>query len=118
MTKLGGENNYPDGAILRNAFQEILKDPQRYLEREDVTPIDTSTGHLKNGMAKSGVLTNSFLLIDPICVDSVDTGLQAETVFYEIMRVLPFPCRVASIKKDIRVLHGSGWTNWCTTSTN
>jgi hypothetical protein len=90
-TKLGGENNYPDGAILRKAFQEILKDPQKYQEREDVTPLDTYTGHLKNGIAESGVLTNTFLLIDPICVDSVvGTGSQAETVFYENMRVLAF----------------------------
>jgi hypothetical protein len=68
-----------------------LKDPQKYQEREDITPTDTNTGHLKNGIAKSGILTNTFLLIDPICVDSVvDTGLQAETEFYENMRVLAF----------------------------
>jgi hypothetical protein len=68
-----------------------LKDPQKYQEREDVTPMSTNTGHLKNGIAKSGILTNTFLLIDPICVDSVvDTGLQAETEFYENMRVLAF----------------------------
>ena len=90
-TNPGTKNNHPDNTILRKAFQEILKDPQKYQEREDVTPIDTCTGHLKNGIAKSGVLTNTFLLIDPICINSVvGTGSHAEPVFYEDMRVLAF----------------------------
>ena len=69
-TNLISDNNYPDGALLRKAFQEILRDPQEYQKREDVTPTITYSGHFKDGIAKAGFLTNTFLLIDPICVES------------------------------------------------
>lgn len=89
-TKFSEGNDYPDGAILRKAFQEILKDPQGYQNRPDVTPTDT-TGHLKDGIAAAGFLTNTFLLIDPTCVESIlEDGAQPASLFWDNMRVLAF----------------------------
>jgi len=90
-TNLVSGNDYPNGAILRKAFHDILRDPQEYQKREDVTPTITYTGHFKDGIAKAGFLTNTFLLIDPICVESiVENGLQPASVFWDNMRVLAF----------------------------
>jgi hypothetical protein len=90
-TKPVEDNNYPDGAVLGKAFQEILKDPQEYQKRPDVTPTITYTGHLKDGIAKAGFLTNTFLLIDPTCVESIlENGAQPASVLWDNMRVLAF----------------------------
>lgn len=94
------DNDYPNGAILRKAFQEILRDPQEYQKRPDVTPAITYTGHFKDGIAKAGFLTNTFLLIDPTCVDSIlGDRVRPGSVSWDNMRVLafeadfPVPCR-------------------------
>ncbi|PMD63117.1 uncharacterized protein K444DRAFT_474843, partial [Hyaloscypha bicolor E] len=60
ITNLESDNDYPNGVILRKAFQEILRDPQEYQKRDDVTPTITYTGHFKDGIAKAGFLTNTF----------------------------------------------------------
>lgn len=91
ITNLESDNDYPNGVILRKAFQEILRDPQEYQKRDDVTPTITYTGHFKDGIAKAGFLTNTFLLIDPICIESiVEDGLQPASVGWDNMRVLAF----------------------------
>jgi hypothetical protein len=38
---------------------------------EDVTPTIIYSGHFKDGIAKAGFLTNTFLLIDPIYIKSI-----------------------------------------------
>jgi hypothetical protein len=57
--------------LLRKAFQEIFKVPQEHLKAEDVTPRNTPTHRFKNGITGSGLLTNTFLVIDPVCINSV-----------------------------------------------
>lgn len=86
----GGEDTnlpeYQDGAILRKAFQEIVKDSSAYQGREDVVSRNTTTQHFKNGMAGSGLLTNTFLVIDPACIDSV----LEDGKWYDDLRMLAF----------------------------
>lgn len=83
--------SYQDGTIFRKAFQEILRDPQEYQKAEDVTPVNTCTHQYKDGISASGVLTNTFLVIDPVCIDSVipADGLQY-TIRWDNMRILAF----------------------------
>jgi hypothetical protein len=81
------ETDYQDGTILRKAFQEILKDPQEYQKAEDVIPRNTPTQYFENGITGSGLLTNTFLVIDPVCINSV---LGHEGHWYDNRRVLAF----------------------------
>ncbi|CAD6439911.1 ea30048a-8284-457a-aae8-770c2968d441 [Sclerotinia trifoliorum] len=73
-------------ALFRNAFWEILEDPETYQKRKDVVPTDEYTGNFKNGIADSGFLTNTFLVFDPVCIDLVVESVY----FYDNMRVLAF----------------------------
>ena len=68
---ISNETEYQDGTILRKAFQEILQGLQEYEKAEDITPSDIYTQYLKEGIRGSGLLTNTFLVIDPGFIDSV-----------------------------------------------
>ncbi|ESZ95862.1 hypothetical protein SBOR_3756 [Sclerotinia borealis F-4128] len=65
-----------DGVVLRSAFREILQNPLQYEQRADIAPI-TALGetrefdHYMDGLAASGILTNTFLVFDRICMTSV-----------------------------------------------
>ncbi|KAM0123676.1 hypothetical protein ACHAO1_011240 [Botrytis cinerea] len=64
-----------EGLVLRNAFREILQDPLQYEQRSDVAPITLNKPrqfeNYKNGLATSGIFTNTFLVFDRICMASV-----------------------------------------------
>ncbi|KAF7954895.1 uncharacterized protein EAE97_000154 [Botrytis byssoidea] len=82
----GGITFQDVGSQFRNAFREILEDPEKYQRREDVTSTTEYTGDLEDGIAGSGFLTNTFLVFDPVCIDLVvESGY-----FYDNMRVLAF----------------------------
>ncbi|KAF7927657.1 uncharacterized protein EAE98_006039 [Botrytis deweyae] len=74
------------GSQFRNAFREVLEDPEKYQRREDIISTTEYTGDLEDGIAGSGFLTNTFLVFDPVCIDLVvESGY-----FYDNMRVLAF----------------------------
>ncbi|KAH9211549.1 hypothetical protein DL95DRAFT_510972 [Leptodontidium sp. 2 PMI_412] len=68
-------------SIFLKAFQDILDDPQRYQSGENVATLGTMTEHFVHGIAGSGLLTNTFLVINPECVSSV---LNQVYNFYEL----------------------------------
>ena len=76
----------PITSLIRNAFKRVLRDPQRCQTADDVIAIKTYTAHLKDGIPASGILTNTFLVIDPLCIDPV----LASGNWYDYMRVLAF----------------------------
>ncbi|KAK0102682.1 hypothetical protein ONS95_006284 [Cadophora gregata] len=81
------ETNYQRAAALRKAFKSIVDDPDEYQESDGVHPPycgKTFTGNMKNGIAGSGLLTNTFLVIDPPCIDLV----LSQSPFYDDLRVL------------------------------
>lgn len=65
-----------DGVVLRSAFREILQNSPQYEQRADVASI-TPLGeprqfdHYKGGLTASGILTNTFLVFDRVCMESV-----------------------------------------------
>lgn len=82
---------YQDGAVFCNAFQDILKDPQEYQEAENVVP--AFRWKFSDNITELGLLTNTFLVIDPVCIDSIlhkegrqTTGWER----YDDMRILAF----------------------------
>lgn len=79
---------YQDGAIFRRAFQDILNDQQQYQSREDVAAMH-NPHEFPNGLSTSDLLTNTFLVIDPVCLDSV-LDSDGESKPYGEMRVLAF----------------------------
>ncbi|KAF7916853.1 hypothetical protein EAE99_009478 [Botrytis elliptica] len=82
----GGITFQDVGSQFRNAFREILEDPEKYQRREDIISTTEYTGDLEDGIAGSGFLTNTFLVFDPVCIDLVvESGY-----FYDNMRVLAF----------------------------
>ncbi|KAH6718402.1 hypothetical protein BKA61DRAFT_732685 [Leptodontidium sp. MPI-SDFR-AT-0119] len=58
-------------SIFLKAFQDILDDPQRYQSSENVATLGTMTEHFVHGIAGSGLLTNTFLVINPEYVSSI-----------------------------------------------
>ncbi|KAF7885254.1 hypothetical protein EAF00_011072 [Botryotinia globosa] len=75
-----------EGLVLRNAFREILQDPLQYEQRSDVAPITLldkprQFDNFKDGLATSGILTNTFLVFDRICMASVlESGRSIESM--------------------------------------
>ncbi|THV51313.1 hypothetical protein BGAL_0115g00140 [Botrytis galanthina] len=72
--------------ILRRAFREILQDPLWYEQRADDAPITVFGGQrrfdlYKDGLASSGINTNTFLVFDRICMASVlESGRSIESM--------------------------------------
>jgi hypothetical protein len=66
-----------NGAVFRDAFKDILRDPQQYEKRPDVKPIDP-TPEYKDGIAASGFLTNTFLVFDLHTIKSIEDGRYIE----------------------------------------
>jgi len=96
---VGSGANSHDGSILRKAFQKILKDPQKYQDAQNDPFWETE--HFESGIAESGVLTNTFLLVDKSCIDSVTPNysnglLKYSNPHYDNMHILgirgQFPC--------------------------
>ncbi|KAH7310300.1 hypothetical protein BKA65DRAFT_165403 [Rhexocercosporidium sp. MPI-PUGE-AT-0058] len=80
-------SNYQGGTVLRKAFHEIMADPQEYQKREDVsTPCWGETVRQDINIAESGFLTNTFLVIDPVCIELV----LSRRPWYDELRVLAF----------------------------
>lgn len=81
--------NYQRATALRVAFKSIMADPDEYQESHGVhLPYwgKTFTRNMKDGIAGSGLLTNTFLVIDPVCIDLV----LSQSPFYDDLRVLAF----------------------------
>ena len=81
--------NYQRATVLREAFKSIMADPDEYQESDGVqVPYwgKTFTRNVKDGVAGSGLLTNTFLVIDPVCIDLV----LSQSPFYDDLRVLAF----------------------------
>lgn len=58
-----------DGVVLRKAFREVLQNPLQYEQRAEVVPITffgekRQFDNYKDGVAASGLLTNTFLVFD------------------------------------------------------
>ncbi|TGO40654.1 hypothetical protein BHYA_0033g00070 [Botrytis hyacinthi] len=80
----GGITFQDAGSQFRDAFREILEDPEKYRRREDIASTTEYIGDLEDGIAGSGFLTNTFLVFDPVFVDLVvESGY-----FYDNMRAL------------------------------
>ncbi|TGO65431.1 hypothetical protein BCON_0002g00130 [Botryotinia convoluta] len=84
--KASEESSQQDSIVLRSAFHEILQNPLQYEQRADVAPI-TPLGELrqfdnyKDGLAASGILTNTFLVFDRTCMASVlESGRSIESM--------------------------------------
>lgn len=103
---IGSETVSKNVALLRKAFHQILQDPRAYQDAEDVTPRSTPTQHFKNGIAGSGILTNTFLVIDPVCIESV---LMNDGQWYDDFRVLAFEAEQVSDREYIEGYHGFTW---------
>ena len=85
-TAANRETDYQCGAILREAFQEILKNPQAYERAACITSLNPPFHQFKDGITGSGLLTNTFLVIDPVCIDYVlEKGR-----WYDDRRILAF----------------------------
>ncbi|PQE03063.1 hypothetical protein CJF31_00002898 [Rutstroemia sp. NJR-2017a BVV2] len=75
-----------DGVVLRRAFREILQDPFQYERRADVAPIiyyreSRTVEDFKDELVTPGILTNTFLVFDRICMASVlETGHNIESM--------------------------------------
>ncbi|KAG4433948.1 hypothetical protein IFR05_010561 [Cadophora sp. M221] len=81
-------DNYQGATGFREAFREILTDPQGYQNKDDVTFRRPYAYSLKNGVATSGLLTNFFLVTDRTCMNSTLTD--AHFPLYDDMRILAF----------------------------
>ncbi|KAL2059908.1 hypothetical protein VTL71DRAFT_10063 [Oculimacula yallundae] len=85
-----------DGILLRGAFQDILADAQKYQNAghmpfwEDEMDSNVSEGE---SIAESGILTNTFLVIDSTCIRSVvpyPDELDLAHANYDDMRILAY----------------------------
>ena len=75
-----------DGVVLRRAFQDILEDPQKYQSAQRVPAWGIED--LESGIAELGILTNTFLVVDTTCIESVMPN--CVDPLYEDMRILAF----------------------------
>jgi hypothetical protein len=77
-TALDASESYSqeDGVVLRSAFRDILQNPVQYEQRADVVPItyfgeSRQLDYYKAKLVTPGILANTFLVFDRICMDSI-----------------------------------------------
>lgn len=63
-----------------------MKDPREYIRAQPVTDVVAHEYYLNDSIAASGFLTNTFLIIDPVCID---TFLENK-YHYDNLRILAF----------------------------
>lgn len=84
-----GKENYRDGAKYRQAFRDIMGEPAAVqTESESRLRSNLYMLNFKDGISASGILTNTFLVLDTECMNSMLTGEYFP--FYDDMRILAF----------------------------
>jgi hypothetical protein len=76
-TALDASESYSqEDGVLRSAFRDILQNPVQYEQRADVVPItyfgeSRQLDYYKAELVTPGILANTFLVFDRICMDSI-----------------------------------------------